>query len=149
MKYGELNLGQIEALVNKLGGMDAVRNILSGVVEITTKAISYIATVFTVTVDETVSVEDAVKTGEFDWSNNDINSTNFPKLTNGQKSDKEITLFHFNKMLSSEAVIAEMDKTGYKPANIWDLIGLAVEEPDLQRKYPIVSLGSVCELGGD
>lgn len=29
MKYGELNLGQIEALVNKLGGMDAVKQILS------------------------------------------------------------------------------------------------------------------------
>ena len=29
MKYGELNLGQIEALVNKLGGMDSVRKILS------------------------------------------------------------------------------------------------------------------------
>ena len=24
MKYGQLNLGQIEALVNKLGGMDVV-----------------------------------------------------------------------------------------------------------------------------
>lgn len=30
MKYGELNLGQIEALVNKLGGMDGVRRFLSG-----------------------------------------------------------------------------------------------------------------------
>jgi len=30
MKYGQLNLGQIEALVNKLGGMDAVMSILRG-----------------------------------------------------------------------------------------------------------------------
>lgn len=30
MKYGELNLGQIEALVNKVGGMDGVHGILSG-----------------------------------------------------------------------------------------------------------------------
>lgn len=29
MKYGELNLGQIEALVNKLGGMDGVHRFLS------------------------------------------------------------------------------------------------------------------------
>lgn len=29
MKYGKLNLGQIEAIVNKLGGMDVVRGILS------------------------------------------------------------------------------------------------------------------------
>jgi len=30
MKYGELNLGQVEAVVNKLGGMDGVRRLLSG-----------------------------------------------------------------------------------------------------------------------
>ncbi|HRY62722.1 MAG TPA: hypothetical protein P5056_03055 [Candidatus Paceibacterota bacterium] len=30
MKYGNLTLGQIEALVNKLGGMEEVRKILSG-----------------------------------------------------------------------------------------------------------------------
>ncbi|MFH1451015.1 MAG: hypothetical protein ABIF89_00170 [bacterium] len=30
MKYGELNLGQIEAVVNKLGGMEGVRRFLSG-----------------------------------------------------------------------------------------------------------------------
>ncbi len=30
MKYGELTLGQIEAIVNKLGGMDGVRRFLSG-----------------------------------------------------------------------------------------------------------------------
>lgn len=30
MKYGELNLGQIEAVVNKLGGMEGVRRLLSG-----------------------------------------------------------------------------------------------------------------------
>ncbi len=30
MKYGELNLGQIEAVVNKLGGMEGVKRFLSG-----------------------------------------------------------------------------------------------------------------------
>ncbi len=37
MKYGELNLGQVEAIVNKLGGMDGVRRFLSG--EMVIKAI--------------------------------------------------------------------------------------------------------------
>ena len=30
MKYGELNLGQVEAIVNKLGGMNGVHRFLSG-----------------------------------------------------------------------------------------------------------------------
>ncbi len=32
MKYGELNLGQVEAIVNKLGGMDGVHKFLSGAI---------------------------------------------------------------------------------------------------------------------
>lgn len=36
MKYGNLNLGQIEALVNKVGGMQSVKRILSGFVNIST-----------------------------------------------------------------------------------------------------------------
>jgi hypothetical protein len=38
MKYNELNLGQIEALVNKLGGMDGVHRFLSGELIVSTAA---------------------------------------------------------------------------------------------------------------
>lgn len=117
--------------------------------EMVEKIVSYIVAHFIVTVDETVFVEDAVKAGKFDWSEPKITSEKFPKLANGQKSDKEITLFHFNKtMFSSKAVIAEMDRVGYRPANIWELIGLAIKEPIIQRKFSIAALGSVCELDG-
>ncbi|MBU3942394.1 hypothetical protein KKA24_00245, partial [Patescibacteria group bacterium] len=34
MKYGELNLGQIEAIVNRLGWMDGVRRFLSDELEV-------------------------------------------------------------------------------------------------------------------
>ena len=34
MKYGELNLGQIEAVVNRLGGMEGVQRFLAGLSEI-------------------------------------------------------------------------------------------------------------------
>ena len=37
MKYGELNLGQVEAIVNKLGGMDGVQRFLAGHSEVVTK----------------------------------------------------------------------------------------------------------------
>ncbi len=143
-----LTAGQLNALVKKVGGPEIVLQILRGALEVVTKVVSYIVAVFTVMVDETVSVEDAVKTGKFDCSNDNITSVNFPKPTNGQKLDKEVVFFHFNKSMSSESVIAEMDKAGYKPANIWELIGLAVKEPDLQRKFQIIALGSVRKLDG-
>ncbi len=144
------NLGQVEAVLNMIGGEEIMDQLLAGTIRLVKETISYIVATFTITVDETASVEDAVKAGKFDWSNDNITSANFPKITDGQKwNDKEVTIFHFNKtMSSSEAVIAEMDKAGYRPANIWELIGLAIKEPDLQRKFPIVALGSVCKLVG-
>jgi len=45
MKYGELNLGQIEAAVNKLGGMDGVRRLLSG--DLVVKAVGLLKRVAT------------------------------------------------------------------------------------------------------
>ena len=41
MKYGELNLGQVEALVNKLGGMDGVRLLLGDELEIKRKELIF------------------------------------------------------------------------------------------------------------
>ncbi|MDP3962679.1 MAG: hypothetical protein Q8Q03_02325 [bacterium] len=39
MKYGELNLGQIEALINKLGGMDGVASLLADEMVVTRKEV--------------------------------------------------------------------------------------------------------------
>lgn len=148
MKYGNLNLGQIEALVNKLGGMDVVDNILRGVVGVTIMVISYITQIFTVLVDETKTVEELVREGKFNWSNSDITSKNFPK--HGGKTEKrEISLFHFNKTMTSDQVIDEMDKAGYRPATIWELLCLAVAQPNIQREFPVIALGSVCVIGGN
>ena len=41
MKYGELSLGQIEAMVNKLGGMEGVKRFLAGEIAISESARSW------------------------------------------------------------------------------------------------------------
>ena len=148
-KYGDWTRGEDEALLNILGGVEVARNILKGTVKVVTEVISNIVNAFTVLVDETLSVEEAIKLGNFGWVNDDITSKTFPKLKDGKKGDKEVAIFHFGKDISSEDAIALMDKAGFKPATIWDLLGLAVKEPNLQRKFPVVGIGSVCELGGE
>lgn len=130
--------------------IDSIRKILAGTLseeKAFQKLTNYITHTFRVLVDETIPVEEAVKTGKFGWSNENITSENFPQPKNGQKTEKEVFVFHFGKRMSSETVIAEMQKAGYRPATIWDLIGLAIEEPNLQRSFPIVALSSVCALG--
>ena len=122
--------------------------VVGDLVETVAKTVNFIAHTFTVLVDENQSVEELVKACGFNWSNDNVVSKNLPQPANGQKLKKEIVIFHFDKNMSSEAVIAEMDRAGYKPATIWDLLGLAKKEPNLQKEFPIVALSFVCQLNG-
>ena len=36
-----------------------------------------------------------------------------------------------------------MDKAGYRPANLPELLSLGASQPELQRQFPIVAPGSV------
>lgn len=146
---GELN-AMLKKMMSQMGIEDpkeAIRRINSGEWVVVSKTIPCTIDTYTVTVDETMSVEDLVKLGEFGFDNPDITTERFQSLKKGQKLDKEVFLLHFNKDMSYEAVIDQTDKFDFKSANVWDLISLAMKEPDLQRKFPIVALGSVCGLG--
>lgn len=57
-------------------------------------------------------------------------------------------LVHFNRLLSSEEAIKEMDDKGYRPATHEELIAWAEKNPEEQRKYPIIAFGSSA-LDGD
>lgn len=52
MKYGKLELGQVEALVNTLGGMEAVMRILQGSAKVVIEAVKLLTKLTTVTVPE-------------------------------------------------------------------------------------------------
>jgi hypothetical protein len=148
MSKDNKTVDRIQAVWNLLGGEKGVDDLINGVTHVVRKVVSYITATFTITVDETLSVEEVVKLGNFNWSNRNIVSNNFPKLKNGQKLDKEVFLFHFNKIMFPAEVITEMSRVGYKPATIWDSIFLAIKKPDIIKQFPIIALNSVRELGG-
>jgi len=139
MKYRELNLGQIEAVVNKLGGMDGVQRLLRDEVKIVAKAAE---SVFSIVVDYSLSLAEMVKAGKYDWVNDDITAKHFPAKGEGKK-ELAIELIHFNRRTSSEEALQEMDKQGFRPATIEELLALGSAYPELQRKFPIAALGSV------
>ncbi len=96
-------------------------------------------------VDYTKTIEQAIADGHYDWKNSDINAKNFPispEMT-GKKAEVSANLFHFNRDISSEDAISEMDKTGYRPATLMELLVLGFLFPELQRQFSIVALGSV------
>ena len=55
---------------------------------------------------------------------------------------------HFGRNTESEANIAEMDKLGYRPATHIEACAFAKSNPELQRKFWIVALGSFALDGG-
>ncbi len=99
-------------------------------------------------VDYGMTLEQMIAAGNYDWKNDDITAKRFP-LSGTGKVGFEPKLFHFDRDISSENAIKEMEKDGFRPAKIEELLAYGAALPEEQRKYPIVALGSVAEIGGD
>lgn len=105
-----------------------------------------VAQVFTLVVDYTRSVKDSIAVGKYDWKDKDkdITDKNFP-LAEHEVGTKEqmFTLYHFGKNTQSDWVIAQMAKDGKHPATLRELLAFGEDNPELQREFPIIALGSV------
>ena len=95
-------------------------------------------------IDYTKTLGQAIADGNYDWKNSDINTKNFPISPEmiGKKVEVSAKLFHFNRNISSEDAISEMDKAGYRPATLMELLVLGFLFPELQKQFPIIALGS-------
>ena len=95
-----------------------------------------------ITVNYGLSVEDAVKLGRYDWANIEITGNNFPTTRRG-KIEVVVELIHFNHVISTKDALNELDKMGYRPAELHELLAFGEKHPDVQCEFPIMALGSV------
>lgn len=93
-----------------------------------------------------LTLKGLIEAGKYDWVNSDITEARFPMPENFTLG-AEPKLYHFNRSISSEKAIKEMAKDGFRPATIWDLLDFGAKNPELQRQFPIVALGSVARFG--
>jgi len=103
-------------------------------------------------IDYTKTIKQVIADGEYDYKNSNVTSENFPISPEmiGKKVEVSAKLFHFNHDISSNDAISKMDKDGYRPAALMELLTLGFLFPELQRQFPIVALGSVwCDTGDD
>lgn len=108
---------------------------------------TYITTPYRLMTDES-SISDLLKAGNYDWSNDRITDQNFPATEHDTIGEKDAALFHFDRNISSEDAIAGMKTEGYRPATMRELLTFGKENPEVQRKFPIVALGQVVALVG-
>ncbi|MFA4942506.1 MAG: hypothetical protein WC564_02605 [Patescibacteria group bacterium] len=96
------------------------------------------------TVDYAKTVNQAVADGKYNAANNDISSENFPVPGEliGKKVKISGKIFHFNRGISSEDVIKEMDEAEFRPATLMELLAFGAAYPELQKQYSIIALGS-------
>jgi len=98
--------------------------------------------IYHLSVDYGRSVEDGVRAGRYDWANSDdINSRNFPTKRKGT-AEVEVELVHFNRGISTDEALGELDRMGYRPAEVHELLAFGQKYPEVQREFPVVAPGS-------
>jgi len=97
---------------------------------------------YPLSVDYGRTVEDGVKAGRYDWVNSDITSRNFPTQRKGT-AEVAVVLINFNRYVSTDEALRELDRMGYRPAELHELLALGEKYPEVQLNFPIVALGSV------
>lgn len=107
----------------------------------------------TLPVDYNMTLEQMIVAGNYDWKNDDLNTKNFPVKGEGIQWF-EFDLVDPKKGISSEDALKLLEKDS-DPANPWmpaqteHLLALGAAFPDLQRKNPLVALGSVALVRGN
>jgi len=134
---------QVDALVDKLGGPEQIRRILSG--EIGLHLLPPAPAERVVTVPGHLSFGERVRRGAYGWHNANLTEARFP-VTADQAGATEQRLFHFDPGRSSEATLREIRAVGYEPGRIGDLLAFGEHFPDEQRRYPVIGLGSVVPI---
>ena len=54
----------------------------------------------------------------------------------------EVEIIHFKKKLTTNDVLKRLDKKGLRPATLRELLAHGAKNPEEQRNYPIIALGS-------
>lgn len=97
---------------------------------------------FLVTVDYEQSLKEMIKAGNYDWVNSDITADHFPDRGEG-KMECSLVLVCFDRSMTSDSVLKELEARSLQPGNIRELLAFAASYPEKQREFPIIALGSI------
>jgi hypothetical protein len=83
----------------------------------------------------------AIAAGKYDRVNDNITPANFPQAC--KTGDVEVTLVTIERDMTTEEVVAELSKRGFRPATLPELLALGAAQPDLKQQFNfMVALGS-------
>ncbi len=128
LEEGKISMEDILALINKEDNQ--VKKCFKGMI--------------TLTVDYSRTLKQMIADGDYNWENKNITERNFPvpAKMKGKKVEVSTKLFHFNRNISSEDAKKEMDKDGFRPATVFELLVLGATHPELQKQFSVIALDS-------
>jgi hypothetical protein len=81
--------------------------------------------------------------GKYDWVNADISVRRFPMQLEEDANVDAMSLVRFSKgVITSELAMQRMKQSGLRPVTLRGLLAFGEKNPEDQRKYPILALGS-------
>jgi hypothetical protein len=94
----------------------------------------------------TIKLKDMIAAGQYDEVSSLITEENFPMPEN-LVLGTEPKLFSYSEDVPEgttfeEDLLARMDREGYRPANLWELLDYGYKNPKEQLVKPITALGS-------
>lgn len=143
-------IGSLLAAVTELGGSSEDvhrlvnpegKTLIKQIAQLIVDAGNKARQTFKVKFDTGKSLADLVKAGKYSHVNRFITAENFSLDTEG-KTEDEVFILHFDRIISSVQAIAEMDKQGLRPATCTHALAFGAQYQKEQRKYPIIFLGS-------
>ncbi len=99
----------------------------------------------TTTVDYSLNLEQMILAANYGHVNSDITPVSFPVRGSGTAT-LIAQLFHLDPSASHQDVVREMEKVGFRPANIEELIAYGTIMPNEQWELDIIGFGSIGQL---
>ncbi|MFH1315615.1 MAG: hypothetical protein ABIH67_04420 [Candidatus Uhrbacteria bacterium] len=137
----------VEAVMSVGGSDDDLRRLLSDSERMTKVAQMIVSgnednhKSFPITINYNQTLKQMIAAGKYDWTNPDIIAKNFPIQGKGE-AVYELILVHLNRQATTRQVEEHLATQGLEPVRIEHLLAFGAANPNVQRQFPIIALGS-------
>ncbi|MCC6639241.1 hypothetical protein IT409_01635 [Candidatus Falkowbacteria bacterium] len=141
MKHEGVTLDLVDAVFDKLGGIFGAERLLRGELQIVLFKPDIL------TINYSLTLEEMIALGRYDWCNHEITSKRFPIVGDGIQ-EINFHLINFGRSITTEEARRELARQDLMPAKIEHLLAFAAKFPDEQKQFPIISLNSFSLIRG-
>jgi len=112
-------------------------------------AVKSLKKMFVLTVDYGRPLEDSIKAGGYDTVEDGINDYIFPRTDDEWgKVERTFKFYDYDSELTDEEIIRDINQNGYNPATVREFLRFGEANPEIQKHFPIIALGSISRKGG-